>query len=39
MDVGFAGLGHMGLPMATRLAGHGETRVAGGDEPPAVLAG
>jgi 3-hydroxyisobutyrate dehydrogenase-like beta-hydroxyacid dehydrogenase len=23
MDVGFAGLGHMGLPMATRLAGHG----------------
>jgi 3-hydroxyisobutyrate dehydrogenase-like beta-hydroxyacid dehydrogenase len=23
MDVGLAGLGHMGLPMATRLAGHG----------------
>src|SRR2546421_3668067 len=23
MRVGFAGLGHMGLPMATRLAGHG----------------
>src|SRR6266700_1303886 len=23
MDVGFAGLEHMGLPMATRLAGHG----------------